>query len=121
MEQTGLGSRLCCPRTGVGHERNGRCLPPRWPDGGPPQLEGMASAITHGGPDRWGIWCEGSAGLGHRALWTTCRSLHETLPFVKERNDLILTADARIENRYELRAAPGMAPQAFADVTDVKS
>ncbi len=35
-------------------------------------------------------------------LWTTPESLHEKLPFHDEKTDLVITADARIDNRKEL-------------------
>ena len=49
-----------------------------------------------------GLWSDGSIGLGHRMLWTTPESLQEKLPLVSQTGDLVLTADARIDNRDEL-------------------
>src|ERR1700682_2910768 len=65
-------------------------------------LQRMLAAIAHRGPDGSGLWSRGSAGLGHRMLWTTPESLHERLPFADETGELVITADARIDNREEL-------------------
>lgn len=64
------------------------------------ELERMVEILAHRGPDGRAIWCEGSAGLGHCMLHTTPESLHERLPF--QRDGLVITADARIDNREEL-------------------
>ena len=60
----------------------------------------MVEIQAHRGPDGRAIWCEGSAGLGHCMLHTTPESLNEQLPF--QRDGLVITADARIDNREEL-------------------
>ncbi|MBW4516110.1 MAG: lasso peptide isopeptide bond-forming cyclase [Timaviella obliquedivisa GSE-PSE-MK23-08B] len=63
-------------------------------------LTRMADILTHRGRDGSGIWQEGAIGLGHRMLWTTPESLLEQLPL--QSDGLVLTADARIDNREEL-------------------
>ncbi len=63
-------------------------------------IKNMNDNLSHRGPDGSKIWCEGSVALGHQMLHTTPESLHETLPF--EEDGLIITADARIDNRKEL-------------------
>ncbi len=65
-------------------------------------LQRMLDSIAHRGPDGFGIWTDGSVGLGHRMLWTTPESPHERLPFTNGTGDLTITADARIDNRDEL-------------------
>jgi asparagine synthase (glutamine-hydrolysing) len=72
-------------------------------------LGGMMEAVAHRGPDGTGLWCEGPIGLGQRTLWTTPESLHERLPLSNQRGDLVITADARIDNREELFSRLGMA------------
>ena len=62
-------------------------------------LQRMLDSIAHRGPDGSGVWVDGSVGLGHRMLWTTPESLHEKLPLVNKTGDLVITADARIDNR----------------------
>lgn len=64
------------------------------------ELERMVEILAHRGPDGRAIWCEGPVGLGHCMLHTTPESLNEHLPF--ERDRLVITADARIDNREEL-------------------
>jgi asparagine synthase (glutamine-hydrolysing) len=75
-------------------------------------LARMVERIAHRGPDGAGVWCDGPAALGHRMLWTTPESLQETLPRANPTGDLVITADARIDNREELIAAcdPGGRP-----------
>ena len=68
----------------------------------------MNSILAHRGPDGADTWSEGAVGLGHRMLWTTPESLHETPAMVSANGDIVLTADARIDNRDELIAALGL-------------
>jgi len=65
-------------------------------------VERMADSIAHRGPDGSGVWTDGSIGLGHQMLWTTPESLHEKLPLINKTGNLVITADARIDNRDEL-------------------
>jgi asparagine synthase (glutamine-hydrolysing) len=65
----------------------------------------MLDRLAHRGPDGTGLWSNGSVGLGHRMLWTTPESLHEKQPLLNPRGDLVITADARLDNREELIAA----------------
>jgi asparagine synthase (glutamine-hydrolysing) len=65
-------------------------------------LERMVDILAHRGPDGATIWCRDSVGLGHRMLWTTPESLLEKQPLVDQSGELIITADARIDNRDEL-------------------
>jgi asparagine synthase (glutamine-hydrolysing) len=67
-------------------------------------LDRMAERVAHRGPDGGAVWQDGAVGLGHRLLWTTPESLTETQPRVARGGDLVLTADARIDNRDELIA-----------------
>ncbi|MDI6723996.1 MAG: lasso peptide isopeptide bond-forming cyclase [Methanobacterium sp.] len=66
----------------------------------PELIKKMNDRLSHRGPDGSDTWCEGSVALGHQMLWTTPESLHEKLPF--EESGLVITADARIDNRKEL-------------------
>lgn len=63
-------------------------------------LQEMVDAIAHRGPDGQGIWRDGNVGLCHLMLHTTPESVHAELPL--HRNGLVITADARIDNRAEL-------------------
>jgi len=68
-------------------------------------LERMIGALAHRGPDGGGVWTDGAAGLGHQALRTTKESLGEKWPLRNAAGDLALTADARLDNREELKKA----------------
>jgi asparagine synthase (glutamine-hydrolysing) len=59
--------------------------------------------IAHRGPDGYGVFADGPIGFGHRMLWTTPESLQEELPLKKD--NFIITADARIDNRDDLVTA----------------
>ncbi len=88
-------------------------------DGAPTQVADigrMLARLAHRGPDDAGVWCDGGAGLGHRLLHTTPDSLREHQPLASRDGALILTADARIDNRAELIAALGCSP----DSTDAE-
>ncbi len=76
-------------------------------------LDRLVAILAHQGPDGAGRWHQGPVGLGHRMLWTTPESLQETLPLINKSGELVITADARIDNREELlslldfRSLPG--------------
>jgi asparagine synthase (glutamine-hydrolysing) len=65
-------------------------------------LEKMAQAAAHRGPDGIRYWRNGSAALANLALNLTPESLREKQPLVSRQDDLVLTADARLDNRSEL-------------------
>lgn len=80
----------------------------------PQLMKKMNDKLSHRGPDGSAIWCNGPVGLGHQMLWTTPESLHEVLPL--EENGLVITADARIDNRAELSEHLGIRDE--EDVSD---
>lgn len=73
----------------------------------PQLIQKMNDKLSHRGPDGSHTWVEDNVGLGHQMLHTTPESLHEKLPFIEE--DLVITADARIDNREELAEELGIA------------
>lgn len=78
----------------------------------------MVEAFAHRGPNGLNTWRDGSVGVGHAMLWNTPQSLYETQPLVSRRADLVLTADARIDNRDDLMQAlcpAGSGSDAFTD------
>jgi asparagine synthase (glutamine-hydrolysing) len=81
-------------------------------------LEQMLQSLAHRGPDGGGLWNEGAVGLGHQMLHTTPESLHEELPFVHRSGDLVITADARIDNRDELLRLLDFSGRPKAEVAD---
>jgi len=80
----------------------------------PELIKKMNDRLSHRGPDGSDTWCEGSVALGHQMLWTTPESLHEKLPF--EESGLVITADARIDNRKELSEELGIEDK--EDISD---
>jgi asparagine synthase (glutamine-hydrolysing) len=65
-------------------------------------LHAMADSLVHRAPDGGAVWRQGSVGMGHCLLATTPESLTERLPMVRQAGRMVLTADARIDNRDEL-------------------
>jgi asparagine synthase (glutamine-hydrolysing) len=84
----------------------------------PQDLDRMVASLAHRGPDGAGTWRGGCVGFGHRMLWTTPESLQEKLPRTDRTGDLVLTADARIDNRDELIAALGLANRVPGEISD---
>ena len=80
----------------------------------------MLDRVRHRGPDGCGTWSDGWVALGHRMLQTTPESVHERQPLANATGDLILTADARVDNRTELLHELGAIRGASSatDVTD---
>ena len=68
----------------------------------------MNDQLSHRGPDGSNTWCEGPVALGHQMLYTTPESLHEELPFMDKETGLVITADARIDNREDLSEILGL-------------
>jgi asparagine synthase (glutamine-hydrolysing) len=84
----------------------------------PLELERMLASLVHRGPNGASAWSEGPVGLGHRMLWTTPESLREKLPLVDKNGDVVLTADARIDNREELIATLGLTDRPAGEIAD---
>jgi asparagine synthase (glutamine-hydrolysing) len=78
----------------------------------------MVDTLAHRGPDGSAIWSEGFVGLGHGMLWTTPESLLEKLPLVDRTSNLVITADARIDNRDELIAKLQFGDRPAEKITD---
>jgi asparagine synthase (glutamine-hydrolysing) len=68
----------------------------------PELLRKMAEASAYRGPDGINYWIDGNVGMAHLALHTTPESVREEQPLVNRREDLVLVADARVDNRPEL-------------------
>ena len=81
-------------------------------------LNRMMGILAHRGADASGLWRKGSVGLTHRMLWTTPESLNEKLPLENKRGDLVLTADARLDNRNELLSLLEVEGKENGQVTD---
>lgn len=81
-------------------------------------LRRMVNILAHRGPDGVDIWYSGSIGLGHRMLWTTPESLVEKLPLVDSTGKIVITADARIDNRSELISTLNLNDRPLPKITD---
>ena len=68
----------------------------------------MVDQLAHRGSDGEGIWNKKAVGLGHRMLWTTPESLKEKLPQMSRNGNMVITADARIDNRDQLITLLGL-------------
>ncbi len=64
------------------------------------ELEKMMDALNYWEPDKVSLEHENDSGFGHLMLYNTPESLAETLPYRED--NLIITADARIDNRQEI-------------------
>lgn len=82
-------------------------------DADPDDIKKMNDKIAHRGPDGSRVWCEGPVAFGHQMLHTTQESLHEILPFEDEESGLVITADARIDNRKDLAPQLGIEDNEF--------
>lgn len=81
-------------------------------------LQSMVQTLSHRGPDGIHLWCDESVGLGHCLLQTTPESRFERLPLRNASQTLVLTADARIDNRADLIAQLGLETSPSAVITD---
>ncbi len=76
----------------------------------PAVLERLSARLAHRGGDGQGVWQAGPVGLVHRLFCTTPESRHEQQPVSAARpaGPIVLTADARIDNRAELAGRLGL-------------
>lgn len=78
----------------------------------PETLAPIAAKMSFWGPDGHGQWCGDGAGLGQLMLHVTPESLQERLPAsLRAAPHLVITADARIDNRDDLFNALGVPAQ----------
>lgn len=82
-------------------------------------IQKMLDSMKNRGNDAEEIWTDGNIGFGHKMLWTTPESLHENQPLISKDDNLILTADARIDNRDELFEKLEINEKKFKVVTDI--
>lgn len=66
------------------------------------RLAAMDQSMAHWGPDGGSVWLDGHCALGHRLLYNTPEALYERLPRWVPEARLVITAEARIDNRDEL-------------------
>ncbi|OCC15630.1 Asparagine synthetase (glutamine-hydrolyzing) [Dissulfuribacter thermophilus] len=82
------------------------------------ELLAMAKALAHRGPDGKNIWHKGPIGLVHLMLHTTPESLNERLPLEDKATGLVITSDARIDNREELLESLGVKGREASQMPD---
>jgi asparagine synthase (glutamine-hydrolysing) len=68
----------------------------------PEYLTKMLASLYHRGPDKQGVWHDQNIGFVSLLLQTTPESISEELPFYDSEAEIVITADARIDNRKEL-------------------
>ena len=80
------------------------------------QLQAMAEAMAPYGRDRSGVWLERPVGIGHLLAFKTPESLHEEQPY--EEDGLLISADARLDNRRELSDLLSIPASLSKDTSD---
>jgi asparagine synthase (glutamine-hydrolysing) len=80
----------------------------------------MVDVMKHRGPDGINTWKKNSVGLGHCMLETTPEDTYESLPLVDRDGDLVITADARVDNRDELIEALDIPKPERRPITDTE-
>lgn len=81
-------------------------------------LSKALDTLVHRGRDGRGIWIGGNIALGHRMRWTTPESQNEKLPFQTPDGRLVITCDARIDNREDLLAQLSFQRTPTSEITD---
>jgi asparagine synthase (glutamine-hydrolysing) len=85
----------------------------------PDTLQPAVDALAHRGPDGRGTWARASVLLAHHQLCTTPEARHEKQPLHTDAGgDVVLAADARIDNRNELVRALGLDDASGRVITD---
>lgn len=72
-------------------------------------LDRVTDRLAPRAADAVGTWLDGPVGLGHRMLHATPESLQEKLPLASDTGEVVVTADARLDNRAELIPTLGLA------------
>ena len=81
-------------------------------------LNKMGASMLHRGPDGIDVWCENNIGLGNCMFHTTPEAVGEILPYVDKDNGLVITVDARIDNRDELAKKLGLFDRLREGISD---
>lgn len=82
------------------------------------EMAAMLERLQARGPDGSHIQIEENVGFGHCLLWTTPESLTEHQPLVEPCQRLLLTADARLDNRQGLIAQLDLASPRHDPLSD---
>jgi len=81
-------------------------------------MQRMLDTLEHRGTDDLGIRTEGNVAMGHRMRWVTPESIQEQLPMASSESSLIITCDARIDNRRELIGQLNFVNKADKQIAD---
>lgn len=83
-------------------------------------LRDMLRCIAYRGPDGQGVWSDGRIGLGHCLLHASAESQQDLKPLQSKDGLICLVADARIDNREELKTALGIPTTPLGDLSDTE-
>jgi len=78
------------------------------------EIEKMAQAIRHRGPDNQGVYIKGQVGLGNRRLSIIDLSSAGNQPVFNENKSVVLVFNGEIYNYQELREKLNKLPWAYA-------
>lgn len=81
-------------------------------------FEEMSGVLSHRGTDDAGIWSDGFVGLGHRMMRTTSEAAHEKVPAANLDKSVVITSDARLDNREELINTLGPFDETDSSISD---
>lgn len=87
-------------------------------DVAPRDLERMADALVHRGPDGRKYTAAGGIGLGHCLMRVNREDLFEVQPWCDPEAGLTLVADCRLDNRQQLAAIFGIAAPELRSMPD---
>ena len=76
----------------------------------PGMVETLLATLRRRGPHGAGTWVQGPVGLAHTTLASTPQAAMEAQPLALGDPELAITADARLDNREELRRLLGVHP-----------
>ncbi len=79
-------------------------------------VQTMLDASDYWEADEKDTWSEGFVALGHTMLWNTPESKYEHLPLKKDA--IVLTMDARIDNREELAKEIALPDRSLSEIGD---
>ena len=71
-------------------------------------IQAMSAMLGRRGPDRTGVYCDGSIALAHMLLATTPESGFEQQPLEHRESGCVVSADVRLDNRTELLGKLGL-------------
>jgi asparagine synthase (glutamine-hydrolysing) len=84
----------------------------------PTTLDRVVDRLTPRPGDAVGTWQDGPVGLGHRMLHATPESVQQKLPLASSTGEVVVTADARLDNRAELISTLDLPPRLADGIGD---